>query len=46
MAKIRLDLELKTSHFILYEMVSKEEWVYEKKFGYLKLSSQGPVASK
>ena len=43
LGKIRLNLERKTDHMTLFEMVSAEEWVYEKKFGYriLRSSSGG-----
>ena len=41
LGKIRLNLESKTPHATLYERVSNEEWFYEKKFGYLKVRSQG-----
>jgi hypothetical protein len=38
LGKVRLNLEIKTPHASLYKMVSDEEWVYEKKLGYLKAS--------
>jgi hypothetical protein len=41
LGKIRLNLERKTDHTTLFEMVLAEEWVYEKKFGYLKASNHG-----
>jgi hypothetical protein len=41
LGKIRLNLERKTDHTTLFEMVSAEEWVYEKKFGYLKAVNLG-----
>jgi hypothetical protein len=46
LGKIRLNLESKTPHAILYEMVSDEEWLYEKKFGYLKVRIQGAEVSE
>jgi hypothetical protein len=41
LGKIRLNLERKTDHVTLFEMVSEEEWVYEKKFGYRKVGNLG-----
>ena len=41
LGKIRLNLGRKTAHVTLFEMVSAEEWVYEKKFGYLKAGNLG-----
>lgn len=41
LGKIRVNLEIKRDHVTLHEMVSKEEWVYEKKFGYMKVSNLG-----
>jgi len=41
LGKIRLNLEMKTPHSTLYGMVSHEEWLYEKKFGYLKVANRG-----
>jgi hypothetical protein len=45
LGKIRLNLELKTDHAILFEMITKEEWVYDKKFGYGKPSILGAEVS-
>ena len=45
LGKIRLNLERKADHVTLFEMVSAEEWVYEKKFGYLKAGRQGAEVS-
>ena len=44
MGKVRLNLELKTDRSSLFELISKEEWIYQKKFGYLKFPSQEAVA--
>jgi hypothetical protein len=41
LGKIRLNLEMKTDHSILFDLISKEEWVYDKKFGYMKPSILG-----
>jgi len=46
LGKIRLNLEMKTPHAMLFEMVSQEEWVYEKKFGYLKMANRGAELSE
>jgi hypothetical protein len=35
LGKIRINLEMKTDHVTLFEMVSKEEWICEKKLGYM-----------
>jgi hypothetical protein len=40
MGKVRLNLELKTDRSSLFNLISKEEWIYEKKFGYLKIRNQ------
>ena len=45
LGKLRLNLERKTDHATLFKMVSEEEWVYEKKFGYMKVSSHGAELS-
>lgn len=42
LGKIRVNLEIKTNYVTLFEMISKEEWVYEKKFGYVKVSNPRP----
>jgi len=42
--KIRLNLERKTDHTTLFKMVAPEEWLYEKKFGYLKVAIQEHMA--
>ena len=41
LGKIRVNLEIKTNYVTLFEMISKEEWVYDKKFGYLKVGNLG-----
>jgi tryptophanyl-tRNA synthetase len=46
LGKIRLNLELKTDHAMLFEMVTKEEWVYDKKFGYRKVGNPRSEASE
>jgi hypothetical protein len=38
--------KLKTDHAMLFEMGSNEEWVYDKKFGYLKPSILGAEPAK
>ena len=44
--KFRLNLERKNHHAILFEKAAKEEWVYEKKFGYLKVGNRGAELSE
>ena len=46
LGKIRLNLELKTDRVTLYKMVSEEEWVYDKKFGYRKVGKLGAEPAK
>jgi hypothetical protein len=46
LTKIRLNLELKTDRVTLFEMISKEEWIYDKKFGYRKVGNPRSEASE
>ena len=45
LGKVRVNLEIKTNYVTLFEMISKEEWVYDKKFGNVKVGNRGAEIS-